>query len=115
MVARSRSCRNRHPAAAGIRCPGVDESCDDRQLDEVGVPVYTDTWTPRHRYGFDNANIDPSLPESKVLQAYDNWAENLTIRKSRIERRTANALQPAVDAGYRGIDVLHHRGTAFVF
>lgn len=44
---------------------------------------YTDTWTPRHRFGFDNANIDPALPESKVLKAYDDWAENLTLAKAK--------------------------------
>ena len=57
--------------------------------------LYTDTWTPRHRYGFDNANLDPSLPESKVLQAYDNWAENLTIQKaaSNVSQRTLYSLR----------------------
>ncbi len=57
--------------------------------------LYTDTWTPRHRYGFDNANLDPSLPESKVLQAYDNWAENLTIAKaeSNVGQRTLYSLR----------------------
>ena len=45
--------------------------------------LYTDTWTPRHRYGFDNANINPALPESKVLKAYDDWAENLTLAKAK--------------------------------
>jgi len=57
--------------------------------------LYTDTWTPRHRYGFGNANIDPSLPESKVLQSYDNWAVNLTIAKakSNIEQRLLYSLR----------------------
>ena len=57
--------------------------------------LYTDTWTPRHRYGFDNANIDPALPESKVLQWYDTWAENLTISKaqSNVAQRTLYSLR----------------------
>lgn len=57
--------------------------------------LYTDTWTPRHRYGFDNAIVDPALPESKVLQAYDQWAENLTIEKARsnVEQRTLYSLR----------------------
>ncbi len=57
--------------------------------------LYTDTWTPRHRYGFDNANINPALPESKVLQWYDNWAENLTIAKaqSNVVQRTIYSLR----------------------
>ena len=57
--------------------------------------LYTDTWTPRHRYGFDNANIDPALPESKVLKAYDDWAENLTLpkAKSNVVQRTVYSLR----------------------
>jgi len=57
--------------------------------------LYTETWTPRHRYGFDNTNVDPSLPESKVLQSYDNWAENLTIAKagSNVAQRTLYSLR----------------------
>ena len=57
--------------------------------------LYTDTWTPRHRYGFDNANIDPALPESKVLKAYDDWAENLTPAKaeSNVVQRTVYSLR----------------------
>ena len=56
---------------------------------------YTDTWTPRHRYGFDNTNIDPALPKSKVLRAYDSWAENLTIAKaqSNVTQRTIYSLR----------------------
>ena len=37
---------------------------------------YTDTWTPRHRYGFENGTA--SSPPSSVLKKYDHWAENLT-------------------------------------
>jgi len=59
--------------------------------------LYTDTWTPRHRYGFNNANIDPALPESKVLQWYDDWAknENLTFAKAQanVVKRTIYSLQ----------------------
>lgn len=57
--------------------------------------LYTDTWTPRHRYGLDNANIDPALPESKVMKWYDDWAENLTIAKamSNVAQRTIYSLR----------------------
>jgi len=57
--------------------------------------LYTDTWTPRHRYGFDNANIDPAFPESKVLKTYDDWAENLTRGKaaSNVVQRTVYSLR----------------------
>jgi hypothetical protein len=57
--------------------------------------LYTDTWTPRHRYGFNNAVLDPALPESRVLLAYDQWAENLTSEKARsnVEQRTLYSLR----------------------
>ncbi|MFO0980079.1 MAG: hypothetical protein U0996_27020 [Planctomycetaceae bacterium] len=41
--------------------------------------LYTDTWTPRHRYGFQNAAEDlQALAEPNVLDKYDRWATNLT-------------------------------------
>lgn len=43
---------------------------------------YTDTWTPRHRFGFDNVEIGSQLDGPKVLQAYDRWATNLTPEKA---------------------------------
>lgn len=43
---------------------------------------YTDTWTPRHRFGFNNAAIGAKLAGPDVLVAYDRWATNLTAEKS---------------------------------
>jgi len=43
---------------------------------------YTDTWTPRHRFGFNNAEPGSQLAGPKVLQAYDRWATNLTPWKA---------------------------------
>jgi hypothetical protein len=40
--------------------------------------LYTDTWTPRHRFGFNNVVIGEKLAGSKVLDAYNRWATNLT-------------------------------------
>lgn len=37
---------------------------------------YTNTWTPRHRFGFANGTAGP--PQSSILNKYDQWAENLT-------------------------------------
>lgn len=39
---------------------------------------YTETYTPSHRYGFNNAVRDNQGPGPKVLTAYDQWATNLT-------------------------------------
>lgn len=40
--------------------------------------LYTDTYTPRHRYGFNNVVIGEQHLGPKVLDNYDRWAENLT-------------------------------------
>lgn len=40
--------------------------------------TYTDNYTPRHRYGFNNAIGHDVVPGPAALQAYDQWATNLT-------------------------------------
>jgi hypothetical protein len=42
--------------------------------------LYTDTYTPRHVYGFDNAVRGERHLGPKVLDNYDRWAQNLTPR-----------------------------------
>ncbi len=40
---------------------------------------YTDNWTPRHRYGFNNADRGALFARpDNVMAAYDEWAINLT-------------------------------------
>lgn len=42
--------------------------------------LYTDTWTPRHRYGFHNVSAaPPPLTTSEVMRPYDEWASELTF------------------------------------
>ncbi|HWL09214.1 MAG TPA: hypothetical protein VNQ76_12480, partial [Planctomicrobium sp.] len=43
---------------------------------------YTDIYTPRHRYGFNNVTIGEQHLGPKVLDNYDRWAENLTSEKA---------------------------------
>lgn len=53
---------------------------------------YTDTWTPRHRFGFNNAAS--SANPSSVLARYDAWATNLTPAAAALnvqQRLTASA------------------------
>jgi len=40
--------------------------------------LYTDIYTPRHRYGFNNVIKGEERLGPKVLDHYDRWAENLT-------------------------------------
>lgn len=42
--------------------------------------VYTDVYTPRHVYGFNNVERGEERLGPKVLDNYDRWAENLTPR-----------------------------------
>lgn len=43
---------------------------------------YTDTWTPSHRFGFNNAEIGQQSAGPLTLKAYDRWATNLTPGKA---------------------------------
>ncbi len=43
-----------------------------------GYQEYTDVYTPRHTYGFNNGIRGDAAQTPKVLKNYDQWAENLT-------------------------------------
>lgn len=44
---------------------------------------YTDHYTPRHRYGFENVTRGAALARAdNVMDAYDRWASNLTPRRA---------------------------------
>ncbi len=42
--------------------------------------LYLDTYTPRHVYGFNNVIRGEQKLGPKVLQGYDGWAQNLTMK-----------------------------------
>ncbi|HEV8071965.1 MAG TPA: hypothetical protein VGP76_29895 [Planctomycetaceae bacterium] len=42
--------------------------------------LYTDTYTPRHVYGFNNVVRGERRVGPRVMEGYDRWAENLTPR-----------------------------------
>jgi hypothetical protein len=52
------------------------------QWNRSAYQYYTDTWTPSHRFGFNNAETGQAAAGPKTLKAYDRWATNLTLRKS---------------------------------
>ncbi len=41
--------------------------------------LYTELFTPRHMYGFNNVERAQPLLTERVLEHYDQWAENLTL------------------------------------
>jgi hypothetical protein len=66
------------PLAAGFLLLTLFNGQITGQWNKSPYQLYTDTWTPSHRFGFENA-VQPSSPEN-VLARYDSWAENLTPR-----------------------------------
>ena len=57
--------------------------------------LYTDTYTPRHVYGFNNVVRGEKSLGPKVLENYDRWAENLTpaLAARNVGRRTVASLR----------------------
>lgn len=64
------------PLCAGFLTLFIMNYCLTGDWLHSAYQFYTDTWTPRHRYGFGNADV--AEPDSAVLASYNNWAENLT-------------------------------------
>ncbi len=57
--------------------------------------LYTDIYTPRHVYGFDNVVRGEQQLGPKVLENYDKWAENLTpaLAARNVQNRLLASLQ----------------------
>lgn len=57
--------------------------------------LYTDLYTPRHVYGFDNVTRGERKLGPKVLENYDRWAENLTpgLAARNVARRTISSFR----------------------
>ncbi len=56
--------------------------------------VYTDTYTPRHVYGFNNVVRGEQHVGPRVIDNYDRWAKNLTLElacANEVERLQASA------------------------
>jgi len=65
--------------AAGAGMLIVDRAITGDPL-KTPYGVYTDLFTPRHRYGFNNVIRGEQHLNPRVLENYDRWAENLTPR-----------------------------------
>jgi len=57
--------------------------------------LYTDLYTPRHIYGFNNVTRGEQKLGPKVLDHYDRWAENLTppLAARNVARRTVSSFR----------------------
>jgi hypothetical protein len=83
------------PLAAGL----IALCCYNRAItgDPLVTPyqLYTDIYTPRHGYGFNNVVRGEQHLGPKVLENYDQWAENLTpaLAVRNVERRLVASLR----------------------
>lgn len=66
------------PLLAGFVMLGVTNRAVTGSIGTTPYQLYTDTYTPRHVYGFDNVIRGEQRLGPKVLENYDRWAENLT-------------------------------------
>ena len=71
--------------AAGFLVLGFMNKEITGQWTRSAYQYYTETWTPSHRFGFNNAAIGAREAGPHVLKAYDRWASenNLTVDKAR--------------------------------
>ncbi|MCA9035800.1 MAG: glycosyltransferase family 39 protein [Planctomycetaceae bacterium] len=86
------------PLALGFLLLAVSNNATTGSWTTSPYQLYTDTWTPRHCYGFNNAVMDGKASTSSgipSLQAYDNWAQNLTPTRAiqNVETRLLGSLQ----------------------
>jgi len=70
------------PLIAGFVMLMIMNQSITRHWNRSAYQYYTDTWTPSHRFGFNNAEIGQAAAGPKTLKAYDRWATNLTLHKS---------------------------------
>ena len=66
------------PLLAGFGILGVLNHNVTGSFIHSAYQEYTDVYTPRHTYGFNNGIRGDAQQTSKVLKSYDQWAENLT-------------------------------------
>lgn len=66
------------PLVAGFACLGALNHSITGSVVRSAYQEYTDVYTPRHAYGFNNGTRGDTRQTSKVLKKYDQWAENLT-------------------------------------
>lgn len=66
------------PLIVGLLALGIQNQQITGSFLRSAYQEYTDTYTPRHVYGFNNGIRGEAKQTPKVLKSYDQWAENLT-------------------------------------
>jgi hypothetical protein len=70
------------PLAIGFGVLLVHNSNTTSDAFRTPYQLYTDIYTPRHAYGFNNAVDAKSIAPDRVLENYNNWAENLDAERA---------------------------------
>lgn len=70
------------PIILGFVVLGIMNQSITGQWNRSAYQYYTDTWTPSHRFGFNNVEIGQRAAGPQTLKAYDRWATNLTPDKA---------------------------------
>ncbi|MCP4785024.1 MAG: glycosyltransferase family 39 protein [Fuerstiella sp.] len=83
------------PILGGLVCLAVLNHEATGAWNRTAYQEYTDTFTPRHRYGFNNGAVRAGSDNSRVLTSYDQWATNLTPRVAaqNVQNRLIASLQ----------------------
>lgn len=66
------------PIVGGFVVLGILNQSITGSFTRSAYQEYTDVYTPRHAYGFNNGVRGDAMQSPKVLRSYDQWAENLT-------------------------------------
>ena len=83
------------PIVAGLAVLAIFNHEATGSWNRTAYQEYTDTFTPRHRYGFNNGAARAADDDSKVLTKYNKWATNLTpaVAAANVNNRLIASLQ----------------------
>jgi len=82
------------PLVAGLAVLAIFNHEATGSWNRTAYQEYTDTFTPRHRYGFNNGAAR-AADDERVLTRYDKWATNLTpaVAAENVRNRLIASLQ----------------------
>lgn len=83
------------PVIAGLAALATYNNVITGSFKTTPYQLYTDVYTPRQRYGFNNVTIGEQLAGPKVMDSYDRWAANLTpeLAVQNVEHRFMASLE----------------------
>lgn len=70
------------PLLAGFCMLGIMNHDATGSWTRTAYQEYTEAFTPRHQYGFNNASVDSDGKGPPAVKAYDRWAGNLTADRA---------------------------------